>query len=161
MSLRWNDLRTGVRPVLLLGALLALGCGRDKHARTKPHPDVPIDPVQAEAESLGRELADILDRVMAYKSSHQGRLPVSFRQAGIDSLTPSYIRRLTRRGSDPLVTILFRRPGGHQIDSCESTSELLEDALIHAGTFEVPCALASGGVRTFTIAPPPPPPPPE
>ena len=161
MSSQWSDLRTGVRPVLLLGTLLVLGCGRDNSARARPDPDTPIDPIQAEAESLGRELADILDRVMAYKSSHRGRLPTSFRQAGLDSLTPTFIRRLTRRGPDPLVSIRFRRPGGRQIEYCEATSLLLEDALLHAGTFEVPCTMTAGGVRTFTIAPPPPPPPPE
>lgn len=161
MSLSWSNRRADRWSVLLFGTLLALGCGRDDHARARPDPDTPVDPVQVEAESLGRELADILDRVMAYKSSHQGRLPTSFRQAGIDSLTPSFIRRLSRRGSDPLVSIRFRRPGGRQIESCEATSLLLEDMMLHAGTFEVPCMLTAGGVRTFTIAPPPPPPPPE
>ncbi len=161
MSLSWSNRRADRWSVLLFGTLLALGCGRDDQARARPDPDTPVDPVQAEAESLGRELADILDRVMAYKSSHQGRLPTSFRQAGIDSLTPTFIRRLSRRGPDPLVSIRFRRPGGRQIESCEATSLLLEDMMLHAGTFEVPCMLTAGGVRTFTIAPPPPPPPPE
>ena len=161
MSLSWSKLRTGRHSVLLIGTLLALGCGRDDHARPRPKTDAPVDPVQAEAELLGRELADILDRVMAYRSSHQKRLPTSFRQAGIDSLTPAFIRRLGRSGADPLVSIRFRRPAGRQIESCEATSLLLEDALVHAGTFEVPCRMTGGGSRTFTIAPPPPPPPPE
>jgi hypothetical protein len=149
------------RSILLLGTLLTLACGRDGEAHPRARSDAPVDPVQAEAELLGRELADILDRVMAYKSSHQGRLPSSFRQAGIDSLTTSFIRRLSRRGADPLVSIRFRRPSGRQIESCEATSVLLEDAMLHAGTFEIPCTMATGGVRTFTIAPPPPPPPSE
>ncbi|MEO8635954.1 MAG: hypothetical protein ABI587_11820 [Gemmatimonadales bacterium] len=151
----------GVPPILVLATLLLLGCGRDKQARSRPDPKVPVDPVQVEAELLGRELAEILDRVMAYKSSHQRRLPTGFRQAGIDSLTPTFIRRLSRRGPDPLVSIRFRRPGGHQVESCEATSVLLEDALVNAGTFDVPCTMTAGGVRTFTVAPPPPPPPPE
>ncbi|MDZ4864461.1 MAG: hypothetical protein SGJ01_13575 [Gemmatimonadota bacterium] len=158
MSLPWSRRRADRWSVLLLGTLLALGCGRDNHARARPDPDAPVDPVQAEAELLGRELADILDRVMAYKSSHQGRLPTSFRQAGIDSLTPTVIRHLDRRGSDPLVSIRFRRPGGRQIASCEATSLLLEDMLLNAGTFDIPCLMTVGGVRSFTITPPPPPP---
>lgn len=155
MSLPWSRPGTGRRSVLLLGTLLLLGCGRGDQARARSGPD---DPVQAEAELLGRELADILDRVMAYKSSHQGRLPTSFRQAGIDSLTPTFIRHLDRRGSDPLISVRFRRPGGRQIASCEATSLLLEDMLLHAGTFEVRCTMTAGEVRSFTIAPPPPPP---
>jgi hypothetical protein len=112
---------------------------------------------QQEAEQLGREVADIVDRVMAYRSSHRGNLPVSYRQAGIDSLTPEFVRRLSRRGSDPLVTIAFRRTAGREVASCDGTNLVLEDKLLKAGAFDVSCRLTAGGTRIFTVPPPPPP----
>ncbi len=106
---------------------------------------------------MGREAADIIDRVLAFKSAHQGHLPVSLRQAGLDSLTPLFIRRLSLRGREPAILIIFRRTGGRQLASCVGDRELLEDKLLNGGTFQVGCDLISGGRRTFTITPPPPP----
>jgi hypothetical protein len=111
-----------------------------------------VDPAQADANELGRELYDIMDRVMAYRSSHRNRLPTSLRQAGLDSLTPAYIRRLGRQGSDPLVTIVFRRPDGHVLRSCAGSSLILESSMLHDGTFEVQCDLAAGGSARFQVA---------
>lgn len=142
---------------------LVAGCGKaaDAPGRGAGAPGGSGDPAQAEAELLGRDLADIMDRVMAYRSAHQGRLPTSLRQAGIDSLAPEVIRRLSRQGSDPLLTVVFRRPEGRLLRGCAGTSMVLEDASLHAGAFEVSCLLAAGGSRTFTVPPPPPPPPAE
>ena len=157
MNSPWNSRRTGIRPVLLLG-LLALGCGKKHKSATAGKP---VDPVQLEAELLGREAADLVDRVLAYKSAHQGKLPVSLRQAGLDSLTTQTIRRLSRRGNEPVLTVIFRRAAGHQLSGCEGDRELLEDAMLTHGTFEIACDLVAGGRRTFSIAPPPPPPKPD
>jgi hypothetical protein len=112
---------------------------------------------QQEAEQLGREVADIVDRVMAYRSSHRGNLPVSYRQAGLDSLTPQFVRRLARQGNEPLVTIAFRRTAGRAVASCDGTNLVLEDKLLRAGAFDVSCRLTAGGTRIFTVPPPPPP----
>jgi hypothetical protein len=155
---RWSSRRTGLAPVLLL-ALLSLGCGK-KH-KAAPASNKPVDPAQVEAELLGREAADLVDRVLAYKSAHQGKLPVSMRQAGLDTLTGQTIRRLTRRGSDPVINVIYRRSAGHQLLGCEGTREQLEDALLTHGSFEIACELVAGGRRTFTVAPPPPPPKPD
>jgi hypothetical protein len=130
------------------------GCAGDKPAEgSRPAANAPaVDPAQADANELGRELYDIMDRVMAYRSSHRNRLPTSLRQAGLDSLTPAYIRRLGRQGSDPLVTIVFRRPDGHVLRSCAGSSLILESSMLHDGTFEVQCDLAAGGSARFQVA---------
>jgi len=112
----------------------------------------PADPAQADADALGHELYDIMDRVMAYRSSHRNRLPTSLRQAGLDSLTPMFVRRLTRQGSDPLVTIAFRRPEGHVLRSCTATSLVLESSMLHDGTFELRCELVAGGSGPFRVS---------
>lgn len=141
----------------LLMVLLAACSGEEKApapAAAKP----PADPVVADATLLANELRDILDRVMAYKSSHQGRLPTSLRQAGIDSLAPQFIRRLERQGRDPLVTIAFRRMDGRSVARCRGTNVVLEDIMLRGGSFDVACDLTSGGFRSVTIDPPPPPP---
>lgn len=157
MNSRWNNGRAGALPALLL-ALLILGCGKkDKPAKGGAAPDKPADPAQVEAELLGREAADLVDRVMAYRSAHQGKGPVSLRQAGLDSLTSQTIRRLSTRGSDPVITVSFRRSAGHLVSGCEGDRLLLEDASLTQGKFEIACDMIAGGRRTFTVAPPPPP----
>jgi hypothetical protein len=130
------------------------GCGGDKAGQGSGDA---ADQAQREAEQLGREVADIVDRVMAYRSSHRGSLPVSYRQAGIDSLTPEFVRRLSRQGDVPVVTIAFRRTAGRQVASCDGTNLVLEDKLLRAGAFDVSCRLTGGGTRIFTVPPPPPP----
>jgi len=144
------------RPALagLVGVMLA--CGGEKGSQGRPSAGS-SEQAQQEAEQLGREVADIVDRVMAYRSSHRGNLPVSYRQAGIDSLTPEFVRRLSRQGDVPVVTIAFRRTAGREVASCDGTNLVLEDKLLRAGAFDVSCRLAGGGTRIFTVPPPPPP----
>lgn len=137
---------------------LACGGGGDGDGGSAAGKPAAPETAQAEAEQLGRELADIVDRVMAYKSSHRGNLPNSYRQAGIDSLTPEFVRRLARQGDVPVVTIAYRRTAGRELLSCEGTNLVLEDKLLKDGAFDVTCRLAAGGTRIFTVPPPPPPP---
>jgi hypothetical protein len=154
---RWNSGRAGSLPALLI-ALLVLGCGKkEKPASSGTAPTTPVDPAQVEAEQLGREAADLVDRVLAYRSAHQNRLPVSMRQAGLDSLTSQTVRRLTTRGGEPVITVIYRRSAGHLVSGCEGDRSLLEDIQLTHGTFEVACDMIAGGRRTFTIEPPPPP----
>ena len=113
----------------------------------------PKDRAQADAEMLGRELLDIMDRVMSYRSAHRGRLPGSLRQAGIDSLMPQMVRRFSAAGSEPVVTIAFRDLEGHEVKSCRGTSRVLEDQMLHSEGFQVTCILVAGGERVFTVPP--------
>jgi hypothetical protein len=136
--------------------LLIQGCGKkDKPATGGAASHTPADPAQVEAELLGREAADLVDRVLAYKSAHQRRLPVSLRQAGLDSLTSQTVRRLSTRGGEPVITVIFRRSAGHLVSGCEGDRALLEDAMLAQGKFEISCDMIAGGRRTFTVAPPP------
>ena len=149
MNSRWSNALVA----LALGAALP-GCGSDEAAPKAKAPaegEAPADPAQADAQALGAEVFDIMDRVVAYKASHQGRLPTSFRQAGIDTLTATTTRGLSRVGGDPLVTIRFRRLEGHQLESCSGTNLVIEQAMMNEGTFEVQCVVADGATRTFTV----------
>ncbi|HWA15046.1 MAG TPA: hypothetical protein VG817_01340 [Gemmatimonadales bacterium] len=149
MNSRWSSRRDGLRAPLLLLALV-LACGKGEEKAAAPQARVPTDPVLADATLLGTELREVMDRVMAYRSSHQKRLPASLRQAGIDSLTPQFIRRLERQGSDPLVTIAFRRLEGRAVSRCRGTNVVLEDLVVR-GSYDIACDLTSGGFRSVTI----------
>lgn len=145
MNSRWSNF-------LLLAATLA-ACGGDKPtpAPRREASAPPADPAQADADTLGRELYDIVDRVMAYRSAHRNRLPGSLRQAGLDSLTQLFVRRLGRQGDEPLVTIVFRRPAGHVLKSCAGTSLVLETSMLNEGGFAVQCELVAGGTQPFSV----------
>lgn len=134
----------------LAAALLLAGCGGGDDAQPARQADR-ADPAEADAQLLGQEVYDIMDRVIAFRSSHQGRLPTSFRQAGLDSLTGTFVRSLGRVGDDPLVTIRFRRPEDRALESCSGTNLVLEQAMMNEGTFEVQCAVTAGATRTFTV----------
>jgi hypothetical protein len=135
----------------LLLTLATAGCHKKgKPAKPKPKP---VDPVQAEADVLGRELFDIVDRVLAYKSAHTGKLPTSLRQAGIDSLASAVIRRYDRLGAQPSVSIVYRRTEGRVVASCHGTDDVQEEASLHEGTFTVMCRMTNGDSRAFTIKP--------
>jgi hypothetical protein len=141
----------------ILAALAAsvLGCHSEK--RKQAAAQAAEHTPQGNAQLLGRELAQIVDRVMAYRSSHRGQLPVSLRQAGIDSLTPTFSRQFAHQGGDPLITIRFRDLAGRQVAGCWGTNMVLEDAMLHGGRFDVTCELTDGSTKGFTIEPPPPP----
>ena len=129
---------------------MVVACGRgssDKDSSPKP----PDDPVQAEAEELGHELFDTIDRIMSYRSAHQNQLPNSLRQAGIDSLASTTVRRYGRSGATPTVTVAYRRQAGHQVTSCQGTSDVLEDASLHEGAFTISCILLDHSSRSFTV----------
>lgn len=161
MNSSWSRTRAGLRValVLLLCATAACGNGGKKKKAAPKAP--PVDPVVEDAAVLGRELKEIVDRVMSYKSSHRNALPNSLRQVGIDSLTPVFIRRLSRQGNDPLVTIAYRRRDGHPVALCRGTNVVLEDAMLREGKFDLVCEMSGGNIRNFVIEPPPPPPKPD
>lgn len=153
MNLRWS--RPARAAIFAVLAVSALGCNSEK--RKQKAAQAAEHTPQGNAQLLGRELAQIVDRVMAYRSSHRGQLPATLRLAGIDSLTPVFSREYTRQGGDPHITIRFRNLTGRQVASCQGTNMVLEDAMLHQGRFEVTCELTDGGSKDFTIEPPPPP----
>jgi hypothetical protein len=98
---------------------------------------------------IGREIFDLVDRAMSYRSSHRGRLPKSLRELGIDELTPTTSRSLTVAGNVPTVSVGFRATANHTLANCRGTSALLEEAALSGGQFSLICNLVAGGTTTL------------
>ncbi len=137
---------------LALGAA-ALGCGGgDRAAATRGEagPPVVTKQVTRDANALGQEIFELIDRTMDYVGSHRGRVPTSLRELGIDSLTPTTARHLTIQDKIPVVTVEYRRPDGHTLSACSGTHEVLEQSLLH-GEFTLTCRWLSGGDDTLHV----------
>jgi hypothetical protein len=113
-------------------------------------PDLPPD--RRDAEILGREVFELVDRAIDYRGSHQGRPAGSFRQMGIDSLTPTTVRRLVNLAREPVVTVAFRRMDTREISSCRGDSQILEEATLNGGRFTVMCTAVSGSQRPMQVS---------
>lgn len=142
------SLRSNRRAVLILAAFLAGGCSK-KSAAAKGG-SVPENP-QEEATLLGRDIFSTIDAVLSYRSAHQGRLPVSLRQLGVDSLSRLTIRRLAVRGGVPEVSAVFRSIEGRQVASCRGTGEVQEEASLNGGVFTVTCVLRTGEEANYKV----------
>ena len=101
--------------------------------------------------ALGREIFDLVDRAMSYRSSHRGRLPRDLRELGIDALTAATSRSLTVAGKVPTVTVSFRSGTNHTLARCRGTNALLEEAALSGGQFSLICDLVAGGTTTLKV----------
>jgi hypothetical protein len=136
----------------LLGLLLLAGCGAKEASRPRPaEAEERLPPDQRDAEELGRELFELVDRAVDYRGSHQGRPAGSWRQMGIDSLTPTTVRRLVNLAREPVITVAFRRAEGREITSCRGDSQILEEATLNGGQFTVMCTTSSGSQRPMKV----------
>lgn len=125
--------------------LLAMIAGCDKKATPMPVAEgVPTGGAPADAQQLGTELFDLIDRVADYRSSHEGRPPRTLRQLGVDSLTPTTVRRLTVQGRTFQVTVAYRRKDGREVGSCSAGEDALEQAALNEGRFAVSCETRQG-----------------
>jgi hypothetical protein len=70
---------------------------------------------------------------------------------GIDSLTPTTVRRLVNLAREPVVTVAFRRPDTREITSCRGDSQILEEATLNGGQFTVMCTTSSGSQRPMKV----------
>jgi hypothetical protein len=104
-----------------------------------------------DAEVLGREIFELVDRAIDYRGSHMGRPAGSFRQMGVDSLTGATVRRLENLEREPVVTVAFRKPSTHEITSCRGDSQILEEASLNGGRFTLMCTTASGAQRPIRV----------
>ncbi len=135
--------------------LMLAGCGKDESTRPpadRPASNLPAD--QRDAETLGREVFELVDRAVDYRGSHRGRPATTFRQMGIDSLTSTMVRRLVNLDREPVITVAFRRTDTREVTSCRGDSQILEQAALSGGGFTVICTTRSGDQRPFRVARP-------
>lgn len=141
------------RLTAVLGILLGACGGSDQPARGAAGDADPGMTTSATAEedaaTLGREIYDLVDRAMAYRSAHRQQLPRSLRELGIDELTPATSRSLTVDNNVPTVTVTFRNTGGHTLSGCRGTNAVLEESALGGGSFSVVCTMVSGGTTTL------------
>lgn len=145
---------------LALLVTFAAACGKGKPATPgTPGDDAPVAPAeapsagqaQAEAAELGREIFDLVDRTMNYRSSHYGEFPANLPTMGIDSLTHLTVRRLSVQDKVPTVVAAFRHTEGHAVAQCSGTNKVLEDSMLNGGPFSVLCTMTDGTAQTFTV----------
>jgi hypothetical protein len=142
--------RAGAGTVLAL--VLLAGCGaKDADRPQRADTEEKLPPDQGDAEILGREILELVDRAVDYRGSHQGRPASSFRQMGIDSLTPTTVRRLVNLAREPVITVAFRKTDTREITSCRGDSQILEEATLNGGRFTVMCSTSSGAQRPMQV----------
>ncbi len=137
------------------GAVLALillsACGAKDTARPAETETRRLPKDRREAEALGREIFELVDRAIDYRGSHQGRPAASFRHMGVDSLTPSTARSMMNLAREPVVTVTFRSTDGREITSCRGDGQILEESAMNGGRFSVMCTARSGAQRPMRI----------
>lgn len=141
--------RAAAAPVLALALLAACAAKDAARPQAESRAELPQD--QDEAETLGREVFDLVDRAIDYRGSHQGRPAASFRQMGIDSLTPATARRLVNIAREPVVTVAFRRTDAREIVSCRGDGQILEEATLNGGRITLMCTTGSGVQRPMRV----------
>jgi hypothetical protein len=146
------------RPALWLAVALGVvvaACGGDAAGRPAVVTDDPaLPPDRRDAEALGREVFELVDRAMDYRGSHRGRPARSLRQMGVDSLTPATARSLVSVEREPIVTVQFRKPEGHAVTSCRADSQILEEAAVNGGRFTLMCTTRTGAQRPIQVGGP-------
>lgn len=136
---------------MLASAAAKCGSAPDARPRTTDAEEQ-LPPDQREAYALGREVFELVDRAVAYRSSHRGRPAASITQMGIESLTPATVRRVVNVQREPVVTVEFRKGGGRQIVSCRGDSQILEQASLNGGRFTLMCSTSAGAQRPMEVA---------
>ena len=141
--------RRAAASVLVLTLLAACAAKDTDRPKAESRADLPQD--QEEAETLGREIFELVDRAIDYRGSHQGRPAATFRQMGIDSLTPTTVRRLVNLAREPVVTVAFRRADGREVVSCRGDGQILEEATLNGGRITLMCTTGSGAQRPIRV----------
>jgi hypothetical protein len=131
--------------VMILGACGTKDTGRPAAAQARAQRPA------GDADVLGREIFELVDRAIDYRGSHRGRPASSFRQMGIDSLTGATVRRLENLEREPVVTVAFRKTANHEITSCRGDSQILEESSLNGGRFTLMCTTASGAQRPVRV----------
>lgn len=143
------------RAVRVLALALAIGgCGgRDARPESRDAAPARRTGSLGDADILGREVFELVDRAVDYRGSHRGRPASSLRQMGVDSLTPSTARVLVSVEREPVVTVSFRKVDTRAIVSCRGDSHILEEASLNGGRFTLMCTSRSGAQRPIQVGP--------
>lgn len=137
---------------LYLVLLTLVGCSKgetDRPVSFQPKSNLPAD--QRDAEVLGREVFELVDRAIDYRGSHKGRPASTFRQMGVDTLTGLTVRRLVNLAREPVITVAFRKTDTREITSCRGDSQILEESAINGGRFTLMCTTRSGTQRPIKV----------
>ena len=136
---------------LLTLACAAGACAGEKAPEQRPTVRRAATGSQADAETLGREVFDLVDRAVDYRGSHRGRPAASLRQMGVDSLTPATARVLVSVEREPVVTVSFRRGDSREVVACRGDSQILEEASLNGGRFTLMCTTKTGAQRPIQV----------
>jgi hypothetical protein len=109
-----------------------------------------MSPDQRDAQVLGREIFELVDRAVDYRGSHRGRPAASLRQMGVESLTATTVRRVVNVQREPVITVAFRQTRGREIISCRGDGQILEDASVN-GRYTLMCTASSGAQRPMEV----------
>ena len=137
--------------VILVMAFGPPGCNDRGGSRPRAPRDVNnLPPDERDANLLGREIFELVDRAVDYRGSHRGRPGADLRQMGIESLTTNTVRRVVNVQREPVVTVSFRQPAGREIVSCRGDSQVLEQAATR-GSYTIMCTASSGDQRPMEV----------
>jgi hypothetical protein len=139
------------RTSMFLLALTVLACGGSGDTKSRPGGGIVLSAEERDAELLGREIFDLVDRAMDYRGSHEGRPANTLRQMGVESLTPLMVRRVVNVEREPIITVAFRQPASREVVACRGDKQVLEDAFLNSGRFTITCALSSGAQRPIEV----------
>jgi len=131
-------------------ALVIAGCSGTGSSSSRSRIPSDLSPDQRDAQVLGREIFDLVDRAVDYRGSHRGRPPATLKQMGVESLTTTTVRRVVNVQREPVVTVRFRQPAGRDIVSCWGESKILEDASV-SGRYTLMCTASSGAQRPMEV----------
>ncbi len=137
-------------PALML-ALMVAGCSDNAGSKSRTTERSPLSPDQRDAEVLGHEIFDLVDRAVDYRGSHMGRPAANLPQMGVESLTTATVRRVVNVQREPVITVAFRQTGGRDIISCRGDSQILEDKSLN-GRFTIMCTASSGAQRPMQMS---------
>jgi hypothetical protein len=139
----------------LVLALAIAGCGQEAGSKSRTGGGGQLSSAERDAEVLGREIFDLVDRAISYRASHQGRPANTLRQMGVESLTATTVRRVTNVEREPVITVAFRRTADREIVACRGDGKILEDASLN-GRFTLMCTSSSGLQRPVDVGAPEP-----
>ena len=136
---------------VILLALALVGCNDKAGLKSRVvSTRGPLTPDQRDAETLGREIFDLVDRAVDYRGSHMGRPAANLTQMGVESLTAATVRRVVNVQREPVITVAFRQRDGREILSCRGDSQILEDRSVN-GRFTIMCTASSGAQRPMEV----------